>query len=191
MTADPYSFYPSQVSASRPDILAVIRERVDLRRVGHEFVGLCPFHDDRHPSLHVNPDKQLFLCRACQTGGDVFTFIMMIDGLTFPQAKAVLGVGSERKPRTPLTTSRKRAAQRAAAWANEQRSKLNTMIAERMEQRDLADEANDFELAEIFDREIIMLRGFFDALEYPRGAAELLTVRASIEKITDGAEVAI
>ena len=61
------------------------------------------------------------------------------------------------------------------------------MLADAMEQRDLADEINAFELAEIFDREIVMLRGFYDALESSRGVAELLAVREGIEAITAGA----
>lgn len=183
------SFYSSDIPDSRPDIVQIIGARIDLRRAGQELVGLCPFHDDRHPSLYVNPDKQLFLCRACQAAGDVFTFIMMADGLTFSQARKTLGIDGRPKRRFKLTSKRKRAAQLAAAWANEQRAKLNALITDRMEQRDLADEAGAFDLAEAFDREIILLRNFCDALAYPRGAAELLAVRLSIELITD--EVAI
>jgi hypothetical protein len=54
--------------------------------------------------------------------------------------------------------------------------------------RDLADEIGDFELAESLDRELVILRSFYNALGYPRGAVELLEVVESIERITDGAE---
>ena len=108
---------------NKPDIIEVVGERVDLRRAGREWVGLCLFHDDRNPSLHVSADKEVFHCFACQAGGDVFTFLMMIDGLSFPQAKAALGIVSDRNPRIALTPRRKRAAERAAAkrkWGHTQ-----------------------------------------------------------------------
>ena len=63
------------------------------------------------------------------------------------------------------------------------------MIADSLERRDLADEANDSELGDMFDREWFLLSEFYDALEYPRGIAELLAVKQSIEAITSGAEV--
>lgn len=116
-------------------------------------------------------------------------FTMLIDGLTFSEACRALGIDGERKPRPKLTASRKRAGQLAAAWVREQRAKLNFLIIEQMEQRDITDESCAFELAEIFDRELIMLRGFYDALGNARGAAELLVVRKSIEQITDNVEI--
>jgi hypothetical protein len=169
----------------RPDIVAVIGQRVELRRARKEMVGLCPFHSETHPSFFVSIEKQVFLCRGCQAGGDVVTFIMLLDGLTFPDACRALGIDRKGKLRPKLTASRKHAADLAAKWANGQRAKLNSLITERMEQRDIADEAGAFDLAEIFDRELSMLHGLYDALQYARGAAELLTVRASIEQITD------
>jgi hypothetical protein len=60
------------------------------------------------------------------------------------------------------------------------------MIAGILERRDLADEANDSDLGEMFDREWFLLSEFYDALEYPPGLAELLAVRQSIEAITSG-----
>ena len=68
------------------DIVDVIAEHVSLRKKGREMVGLCPFHEDHRPSLNVNPHKQIFKCFACGAGGDVFKFIQMREGLTFPQA---------------------------------------------------------------------------------------------------------
>ena len=174
-----------------PNIVEIIGERIDLRRSGKEFVGLCPFHDDRHPSLNVNEEKQVFLCRACQAKGDVFNFLMLADGLTFTEAKHALGIESGRKPRPVLTPSRKRAAEVAATWTNEQRARLNVLLAASLEQRDLADEIGDFELAEVFERELVMLRGFYDALGYARGVAEMLALRHAIEAITDGAGVTL
>jgi len=175
----------------KPSIVEVIGARVELRHAGKEFVGLCPFHADRHPSLSVNEEKGVFLCRSCGEHGDAIGFVMKLDGLSFPQAKRALGMGADCPPRPPLTPSRKRAAELAAAWVNTQRAKLNVTLAGAMEQRDLADEIGDFELAESFDRELGALQGFYESLEHPRGAAEMLALREAIEGITEGAEVAL
>lgn len=172
----------------KPDIIAVIGQRIELRRVGREHAGLCPFHDDHRASLYVNEAKQVFLCRACGEHGDVIDFVMKIDSLTFRQAKVALGMFADHDPRPPLTASRKRAAEIAATWVTLQRQKFNTLIADAMFDRDLADEIGDFELAESLDRELVILRSFYNALGYPRGAVELLEVVESIERITDGAE---
>lgn len=176
----------------KPSIVEVISQRVELRQSGRELVGLCPFHEDRHPSLYVNPYKGVFLCRACQESGDVIDFLMKLDGLSFPEACRALAInGNDRPPAPTLTARRRRAAELAAAWVNGQRAKFNVLIADAMEERDLADEIGDFELAEIFDRELTMLRGFYDALEYSRGAAEMLALRPAIEGLTDGTRVAL
>lgn len=68
------------------DIVRVVRERVDLRQKGREWVGLCPFHDDRSPSMFVSPTKQIFKCFACGAGGDALTFVQKYDGVEFRQA---------------------------------------------------------------------------------------------------------
>jgi len=175
---------------NKPPIVQVIGERVDLHRAGREFVGLCPFHADKNPSFTVREDKGVFYCHGCHEGGDVIDFIRKLDGLTFPDACAALGIENGRRHVAPiLTAARRHAAELAAAWVNDQRAKFNVLLAEGLEQRDLADEIGDFELAEIFNRELTMLRGFYDALKSPRGAAEMLALRQSIERITDGAGV--
>jgi CHC2-type zinc finger protein len=175
---------------SKPSILEVVSQRIELRRVGRWWRGLCPFHAEKTASFFVNEDKGFFHCFGCQAKGDVIDFIQRLDGLGFRDACKVLGIDNTgQRPARRLTPSRKRAATLAATWVNDQRAKFNVMIAEAMERRDLADETSDFELAESFDRELIILRAFDDSLNSPRGAAELLGVRQSIEEITDGAEV--
>ena len=74
----------------RNDILSVISETVPLKQQGRNWAGRCPFHDDRTPSFTVSPDKQMFYCFGCQTGGDVITFVMKRDHLSFPEAVAFL-----------------------------------------------------------------------------------------------------
>jgi len=71
---------------SRADIVDVISEYIPLKQKGKAFVGLCPFHDDTNPSLSVRRDMGQFRCFSCNTGGDVFTFIMKYQNLTYPEA---------------------------------------------------------------------------------------------------------
>lgn len=54
----------------KPSIVETIGAHVQLRRAGKEYVGLCPFHPDKRPSLYVNEDKGVFLCRVCQPVGE-------------------------------------------------------------------------------------------------------------------------
>lgn len=72
------------------DIVRLIGEEVSLRPKGRELMGLCPFHDDKRPSLHVSPLKQIYKCFSCGAGGDVFSFMMMYHKMTFPEALAHL-----------------------------------------------------------------------------------------------------
>jgi DNA primase len=71
---------------SATDIVQVIGERVALRRVGRRYAGLCPFHQEKTPSFSVNPEFQIWHCFGCGKGGDVFSFLMEIDKLSFPEA---------------------------------------------------------------------------------------------------------
>lgn len=68
------------------DIVAVVGERVTLRRAGRNFVGLCPFHGEKTPSFSVSREKGTFYCFGCKRGGDVIDFLVEIDRLTFVEA---------------------------------------------------------------------------------------------------------
>jgi DNA primase len=72
------------------DIVQLIGERVQLRRAGRSFKGLCPFHTEKTPSFTVTPDRQIWHCFGCSKGGDVFAFVMEQDKLTFPEALRML-----------------------------------------------------------------------------------------------------
>ncbi len=75
----------------RTNIVAVIQESVpSLKRRGRSFVGLCPFHKEKTPSFHVNPDRGFFHCFGCQESGSAIDFVMKHDGLTFPEAVRAL-----------------------------------------------------------------------------------------------------
>jgi DNA primase len=71
---------------SRADIVEIVGAHVRLRRAGRNFVGLCPFHNEKTPSFTVNLERGFFHCFGCGVGGTVFDFLMKIEGLTFPEA---------------------------------------------------------------------------------------------------------
>lgn len=75
---------------SRSDIVDVISGYVKLQRKGSNYVGVCPFHNDRNPSMSVNQPRQMYHCFSCGAGGDVFKFVMDYENLTFPEALKVL-----------------------------------------------------------------------------------------------------
>src|SRR4051794_23111508 len=68
------------------DFHGLVSERSDLRRMGSQWIGLCPFHDERSPSFSVDPAKKVFFCFGCGEKGDVFDFVQKTQGLDFVQA---------------------------------------------------------------------------------------------------------
>ena len=72
------------------DIVDVISQYVHLKRSGRNFFGLCPFHNEKSPSFSVSPDKQIFHCFGCGVGGNVFTFLTKIEGISFVEAVQTL-----------------------------------------------------------------------------------------------------
>ncbi len=72
------------------DIVSVISEYIPLTKKGSNHFGLCPFHGEKTPSFSVNEKEQFFHCFGCGVGGNVFTFLMKMDNLTFPEAVQTL-----------------------------------------------------------------------------------------------------
>lgn len=89
----------------RAAILDVVADYVSLRKAGANYLGLCPFHGEKTPSFNVNPGRAIFHCFGCGIGGNVFSFIMKMEGLSFPEAVKFLakrvGVTIEERPPTP------------------------------------------------------------------------------------------
>ncbi|HEX4146303.1 MAG TPA: DNA primase [Pirellulales bacterium] len=103
------------------DIVDLVGSYLSLRREGRGYKAICPWHDDSRPSLQVNPERQSFKCWVCDIGGDVFSFIMQIEGVTFPEALTLLaeraGITLERQARGAAGAIDKRALYQAMEWA--------------------------------------------------------------------------
>ena len=84
----PQSFI--QELLDRSDIVALIEQRMTLKKTGKNYTGLCPFHDEKTPSFSVSPDKQLFHCFGCQESGTALSFLMKHDRLEFVDAVETL-----------------------------------------------------------------------------------------------------
>jgi len=95
----------------RCDIVEVISSYLPLRRSGANYLGLCPFHQEKSPSFNVNAPRQIFHCFGCGVGGNVFTFLMRMEGLAFPEAVKRLGekvgIAVEETPVTPADRQRR------------------------------------------------------------------------------------
>ena len=98
---------------ARLPIDQLVAQYCQLKKKGRNFVALCPFHNDSHPSLLVSPDKGIAYCFACQSGGDIFSFVQKIEGVGFPEAlriladKAGVELSKERAKKSEVTRDTK------------------------------------------------------------------------------------
>lgn len=69
----------------------ILRYVPSLKKRGSSYIGLCPFHKEKTPSFSVSPQKQIFHCFGCNAGGNVFTFISMIENVNFPESVKIAG----------------------------------------------------------------------------------------------------
>ncbi|MEX2173114.1 MAG: DNA primase [Pirellulaceae bacterium] len=109
------------------DIVDLVGRSVALRRQGRQFVGLCPWHPDRKPSLTVNPDRQTWKCWVCDIGGDAYSFVMKQEGCDFREALTMLaeraGIELSNQPRRkaePGSPDDKNALYQCCEWAARQ-----------------------------------------------------------------------
>lgn len=94
----------------RNDIVDVISSSVNLKRSGSNYLGLCPFHNEKTASFSVSPSKQMYYCFGCGAGGNVFTFLMEYENLTFVEALEELAgrAGLELPTKQDTAADRKR-----------------------------------------------------------------------------------
>jgi DNA primase len=128
------------------DVVEVIGQTVQLKRVGRNWTGLCPFHKEKSPSFSVNPDRQFYHCFGCKAGGDVFRFVQETEKVEFIEAVELLsrraGIpvperrAGERAVRTPLLEALEQAATAYEQWlADPQRGRA---VREYLESRGIA-----------------------------------------------------
>ena len=72
------------------DIVEIVGQTVTLKRVGRNWVGLCPFHQEKTPSFTVNPERQFYHCFSCKAGGDVFRYVQETERVGFLEAVELL-----------------------------------------------------------------------------------------------------
>lgn len=105
----------------RADLVAIISQYVPLQRAGQRYKARCPFHQEKTPSFFVDPAGGFWKCFGCGAGGDVFSFLMKIEGLTFPEAgerlAQQLGLQWRRQPGDTARSERRRLLQRALEQA--------------------------------------------------------------------------
>ena len=97
----------------RSGLVSVIGRRVRLQKKGREYIGLCPFHNEKSPSFTVNEDKGFYHCFGCGEHGSVFDFVMKVDNLSFPEA--VERLAGEAGLEMPVDTPEERERAKRAA----------------------------------------------------------------------------
>jgi DNA primase len=135
---------------SSTDIVGVISQYVPLKATGASFKGLCPFHSEKTPSFHVNPERQIFHCFGCGQGGDAFKFLMLYDKLSFVEAieqlasraglKVPRASGSARREDEERTLLMKLHDEASAYYRGQLREKSGAPAREYLKKRGLTDE---------------------------------------------------
>ncbi|NTU70077.1 DNA primase [bacterium] len=96
---------------SRVDVVELISSYITMKKAGRNYKANCPFHKEKTPSFMISPDKQIWHCFGCQKGGDVFRFIMEMEGMDFPEALKFLAkkTGVQIQSYSPEATNKKNA----------------------------------------------------------------------------------
>jgi len=111
---------------SRVNIVDLISEYVTLKKAGRNFVGLCPFHKEKTPSFSVNPEKQIFYCFGCGEGGDIFAFLMKLNGTPFAEAARYLA----KKAGVSLPVRKMTGGEKIRATEKEKLGRINAIATE-------------------------------------------------------------
>lgn len=98
----------------RAGIVEVISDYISLKKSGGNYQGLCPFHGEKTPSFSVNPGRGIFHCFGCGVGGNAITFVMKMEGISFPEAVKLLArrVGVEIEELQPTPAEARRRSQK-------------------------------------------------------------------------------
>lgn len=104
---------------SRIDIVDLISSYINLKKVGSNFAALCPFHSEKKPSFFVSKSRQIWKCFGCQKGGNIFNFLMEIEGIDFADAMRILArkAGIELKKESPQLISERKRLYEILEWA--------------------------------------------------------------------------
>jgi len=165
----------------KPSLLGIVEQRVALRKSGKEYLGCCPFHNEKTPSFAVNEEKGLFHCFGCGAGGDVFTFVMRMDGLTFAEAKKELGTDDYNPPRPAVS----REAAAIAEWCNGAFERVQAALRDIGRQIRIAGELNWREQIDRLEEEWAILSDLSDDLQNAAFALELYGRRETIENVIE------
>jgi DNA primase len=117
----------------RTDLVALIGETVRLQRRGRSFVGLCPFHKEKSPSFHVNPERGIYHCFGCKESGTAIDFLMKVEGMNFAETVRALGERGGIEVVETSTDAEKREAN-AARRARDDLYAVNNLAATFFEQ---------------------------------------------------------
>ena len=141
------------------DIVRIVGDYVTLKKTGANWSARCPFHKETKPSFSVNPSKEIFYCFGCQKGGSVFTFIMEIERVTFPEAIKIVAEKSGMPLPKMVDDGRFEARKRDSDqvielnqwaltwWEDQLQSKAARGVREYLKQRGINDEtAQTFQL---------------------------------------------
>lgn len=132
---------------ARLDVVDVVSGYIPLKKAGRNYKALCPFHSEKTPSFTVNPERQSWRCfGACNEGGDIFTFVMKMEGYDFKEALTVLAkrAGVELQEQTPQDKARQDAEERLRG--------LLSLAAEYFHDLLLNDPRADFARAYVFEQ---------------------------------------
>jgi hypothetical protein len=116
------------VGPGSSSIIEVISQYVPLKKAGKEYAGLCPFHQEKTPSFHVNDEKNLFYCHGCHEGGNVISFIQKVENLDYAGALRRLGLSGTYQKKSSKQLLAKDAARTIRSWSQHLSNRILTRL---------------------------------------------------------------